>query len=175
VPLPIGDIINTLLLVIAIVAAIYAPSLPSPSFVVLLASWALVFISVHPLAHRVVGAACGVRFLHYYLAPSSVANLHIPAISRLAGRVPLFGLRVVKESLKGLAPWRGWATYASGALASMLIPIFIVLYAYLLSEVLEAILLALLTAGNALFTLHYSVRGGDFWRAKKVKAQLESL
>jgi hypothetical protein len=96
-------------------------------------------------------------------------------MSRLARRLLLFGLKVDKASLTGLAPWRGWVTYASGAIASMMIPTFIVLYAYVLGEVLEALLLGMLTIGNALFTLRYSTRSGDFWRARKAKSQLESV
>jgi hypothetical protein len=103
-----------------------------------------------------------------------MVNLNLPGISRLARRLLLFGLKVDKASLIGLAPWRVWVTYASGAIASMMFPAGIVLYAYLLGEVSEALLLGMLTIGNVFFTLRYSTRSGDFWRAKKAKSQLQS-
>jgi hypothetical protein len=82
--------------------------------------------------------------------------------------VPILGLKIDKTGLDSISPNRVRAMYASGAVSSMLLPWLTIPAGYAISLPI-GILITVLTLGNDLFTLHFSIRVGDLHHARMVR------
>ena len=142
-------------------------SIPILKFVALLFSWFCFWNFSHRLAHFIVGKLLGIRFLYYFIGRSSLVKLKFPIITSLIKPIPVLGIKIDKSSLKNTSRYGRSITYASGALASMLSPLIPFFYALIYTEQLIAILIGILTIGNIIFTLYFSSKVGDFYKAKK--------
>ena len=156
-----GNCLTTSLLVMGIAATAFS----SGNILVALIAWALLGVGSHCPAHYLVGRICGVRFTHYVLAPSALEKMDVPIISRIARMTALPGLRMDREGLHGIGRRCIYATLASGAIASMTVPWAVTLVQIIGGDPLWVATAALQTF-RVLFTLRYSPRGGDLYRAR---------
>jgi hypothetical protein len=131
----------------------------------LLGSWIFFWFFSHDLAHHLVGRIVGIEFRYYFLGRSAITKLKLPIVSKLAQYAPILSLKVDKPSLEGLSQKRIRLMHSSGAVASMLLPILVLPTAYSI-RILLGTLLTLLTFGNLLFTIYFSLRAGDLSRAR---------
>jgi hypothetical protein len=135
-------------------------------FFLYLISWGCLIFFPHCLMHYLVGSIVGVRFKFYYLGKSGVSKLGLPLLARLAARVPVLAVKVDRRSLRSVTPGRRAVMFASGAVASMILP-FIVVVASLPRLPLSLTLAILfLSVANLAFDLYYSPKAGDISRAK---------
>jgi hypothetical protein len=111
----------------------------------------------------------GIRFQHYFLGRSAIRKLKLPLVSGLMEKVPVFVLKVDRSSLRGVSPRRRRWMYASGAMASMGLPWIIVPSSFSLGPYWVGVFFLMLVLGNELFTLYFSPKTGDLYRAKSVK------
>ncbi len=164
-----GNLIELLGLGVSVMLILLAPSLSGNQLVSLIvygASWAGLFVFSHCIVHFLVGSLVGVKFSHYVLAPSGLSKLSLPLTS-LAKLVPIPGIRTKKASLGKASKAAKRAMFASGTIASMVVPVISPILALLRGLTLVASLLGIATLANILFTLYYSPRAGDLSRAKK--------
>ncbi len=63
---------------------------------------------------------------------------------------------------------RRWM-YASGALVSMILPLLVIPRSYTIGPVWVGYLFTVMVIGNDLFTLYFSPKTGDLYRARNVK------
>lgn len=160
---------------IAIVGAIFALYLTFmaqsfqsdlPRFLSYLLSFACLVFFPHGLAHFLVGRMVGIRFRYYFLGKSGVARLHLPLISRVAAALPVLTLKVDRSSLSSVNRGRRAVMFASGAMASMLLPLIPVVVSFGELPVTQSVLLVLLAGLNVAFDLYYSPKAGDMARAR---------
>ena len=155
-----GNLLTFGLLALGLALVFY----PQPSLLLALASWVLLVIGSHCPAHYITGRACGVKFTHYVIAPSALAKSNLP-IAKLAEALPVLpGIRIEKSSLRGVSCGCLLATYASGALASMIIP-WAPAIAVGLTGRGDWLVLAALQTANLVFTAYFSPKWGDLARA----------
>lgn len=133
----------------------------------LFVSWLCFWYFTHCLAHYVVGRALGVNFLYYYIGRSSLVKLNLKSISFLMNFVPVLGIKIDKSSFKNVSRHRKAATYASGALASMLTPLIPFIYSAIYLDIFTTLAFGVITFGNIIFTLYFSSKIGDLFRARK--------
>lgn len=140
---------------------------PLLKLMLLLVAWFCFWFFSHCLAHFIVGKILGVHFLFYFVGRSSLTKLNLPFILSLAKVFPVLGIKIDKASLRNISPRKQAVMFASGALASMILPITCSMYALLHLEMWFGAFLSIITAGNIVFTLIFSVKVGDLSRAKK--------
>ncbi len=113
----------------------------------------------------------GVRFKHYSLGRSAIANLRIPIVSHVASRVPVLSLKIKPTSLGSVSYVARSAMFASGALCSMLLPFIVVLISFNQLPSLLSNLLLVTCLGNLIFDVYYSPKAGDISRIKTLQDQ----
>ena len=134
----------------------------------ILVAWFCFWFFSHDLAHHIVGRIVGVSFRYYFLGRSAMTKMSLPIVSALLRTVPVLGLKIDKSSLNSFSPKSVRAMYASGALASMLLPWVVVPTSYAISFPV-GIVLTILTIANDIFTLYFSPRVGDFHHVRMVR------
>lgn len=132
-------------------------------------AWFSFWFFIHDLTHHAVGKMFGIRFQYYFLGRSAIRKLKLPLVSGLMEKVPVFVLKVDRGSLRGVSPRKRRWMYASGAVASMGLPWIIVPSSFSLGPYWVGVFLVMLILGNTLFTLYFSPKTGDLYRAKMVK------
>jgi hypothetical protein len=135
-------------------------------FFLYLISWGCLIFFPHCLMHYLVGSVVGVRFKFYYLGRSGVSKLGLPLLGRLAECVPVFAVKADRRSLSSVTPSRRAVMFASGAVASMILPFIVVVASLPHLPLSLTVALLLLSVANLAFDLYYSPRAGDISRAK---------
>jgi len=135
--------------------------------ILLLAAWFCFWFFSHCLTHFVLGKILGVNFLFYFVGRSNIVKLNLPAVSSLARRFPVLGIKVENASLQRVAPHKRAIMFASGAVASMISPLICVVYALLYLPAWIGAFISVLTVGNIVLTLIFSSKVGDLWKARK--------
>ena len=134
----------------------------------LLVAWFAFWFFSHDLAHHITGELVGIKFRYYYLGRSAIRKLKLPVIPGLMNKIPVLVLKVDSESLShASARARRWM-YASGAIVSISLPWLIIPESFTLGPIWGLLFLALVL-GNDLFTLYFSPKTGDLYRARMVK------
>jgi len=139
------------------------------SFLFLLVAWFCLWFFSHDLAHHVVGRIVGVGFRYYFLGRPAITKLKLPVVSGLSGKVPVLGLKIDMSSLGSVSSARVRAMYVSGAVFSMFLPLLVLPTAYTVNSIVEVVF-TLLTLANILFTVYFSSRVGDLYRAQMVRS-----
>lgn len=134
-------------------------------FLLYLLSLACLVFFPHCLAHYLVGRVVGIRFRYYFLGRSGVARLHLPLVSKLAAALPVLTLKVNSASLASVSHARRAVMFASGAVASMLLPSVPAIVSLGRLSVTQSVLIFLLVGFNVAFDLYYSPKAGDMARA----------
>ncbi len=134
--------------------------------ILLLFAWFTFWFFSHDLAHHITGQLVGIKFRYYYLGKSAIRKLNLPIIPELMNRVPVLVLKVDRESLRQATPRSRRVMFASGTVVSMILPWLIIPESFTLGTVLGLLFLALVV-GNDLFTLYFSPKTGDLYRARK--------
>jgi hypothetical protein len=132
----------------------------------LLASFALLVYFPHCLAHYFVGELTGLKFSHYVLGSSPLANVSSPVILKLDTLFPRLGIRLKPESRERSTPRQRLLMFSSGIVASTLLPLFPTEAAYLTLPMLEGLVLPVLWLGYLAFGVYFSPRYGDLSRIK---------
>ena len=134
----------------------------------LLFSWFTLWFFSHDLAHHIVGSLGGIRFRYYFLGRSAIRKLNLPLIPRLMNRIPVLVLKIDTDSMSHASVRARKWMHASGAIVSMSLPWLIIPESFSLGLVWGALFVALVL-GNDVFTLHFSPRTGDLFRARMAK------
>ena len=134
--------------------------------ILLLFAWFTLWFFSHDLAHHITGQLVGIKFRYYYLGKSAIRKLNLPIIPQLMNRIPVLVLKVDRESLKHATARSRRTMYASGAIVSMILPWLIIPESFSLGPTLGLLFLALVI-GNDVFTLYFSPKTGDLYRARK--------
>lgn len=167
IPLWAGHILSAVGIVVGVLLLAIGSSLPpglrSISY---LASWASLWFFPHCITHYIVGRLVGIRFRNYFLGQTHLVKALPPRLKPLLARVPVLGIRVEKASLRAARPSARYAMFASGALASMMLPFLVPLYLLLARESGAAGILLAISLANLLLTAFLSPRVGDFYKAK---------
>lgn len=166
IPLVLGNAIEILGIVVAISLIVVAPDMNGTfvRFLFYLTSWLCLLFFPHCLTHFIVGRLAGVRFSHYVIGKSSITKLRLPVVSAVAAVFPLLKLRIDKRSLRSVNDGARAATFASGAVASMILPFLVPVVAFGRLPVAWSLGLLLLSLANACFDLYYSPKAGDLSR-----------
>ncbi len=134
--------------------------------ILLLFAWFTFWFFSHDLAHHITGQLVGIKFRYYYLGKSAIRKLNLPITPQLINRIPVLVLKVDHESLRQATPRSQSAMFASGAIVSIILPWLIIPASFSLGPILGLLFLALVV-GNDLFTLYFSPKTGDLYRARK--------
>ena len=134
--------------------------------ILLLFAWFTLWFFSHDLAHHITGQLVGIKFRYYYLGKSAIRKLNLPITPQLINRIPVLVLKVDHESLRQATPRSQSAMFASGAIVSIILPWLIIPASFSLGPILGLLFLALVV-GNDLFTLYFSPKTGDLYRARK--------
>ena len=134
----------------------------------LLFAWFAFWFFVHDLTHHIVGRLGGIKFQYYFLGRSAIRKLRLPLVSRVMERVPVLVLKVDRGSFAKASPRARRWMHASGALASMILPWIIVPSSFMIGPLWIGTLFTMLVVGNILFTLYFSPKTGDIYRARTV-------
>jgi hypothetical protein len=139
----------------------------------LLFTWFTLWFFSHDLTHHIIGNTLGVRFKYYFLGRSAITKLKLPLISRVLQHVPVLILKIDKASLaKVSVASRRWM-HLSGAISSMVLPLLVLPTSYSLGPGV-GVLFTFLVVGNVLFTLYFSSKSGDLYRARTGGLSLEA-
>src|SRR5712692_614650 len=134
----------------------------------LLFAWFTLWFFSHDLTHQIVGSLSGIRFRYYFLGRSAIRKLKLPVIPRLMDKIPVLVLKVDQGSMAQASVRARRSMHASGAVVSMGLPWLIVPEGFDLGLVWGLFFTALVL-GNDLFTLYFSPKTGDLYRARTVK------
>ncbi|MCS7130132.1 MAG: hypothetical protein NZ872_01790 [Archaeoglobaceae archaeon] len=165
IPIWLGNLIELLGLVFGIFLILNLKILPYYlQILALFIAWFCFWYFSHCLAHFIVGKAFGLNFSYYFVGRSSITKLNSKffAIFRY---FPVLGIKVEPDSLKRISKKRKFIFYASGAIASMSTPAISLLFAMQMDKIVFSIFL-LLTFGNIAFTLIFSSKVGDLYKAR---------
>ncbi len=141
-------------------------AMPLFRVILLLFAWFTFWFFSHDLAHHITGQLVGIRFRYYYLGKSAIRKLNLPIIPQLMNRIPVLVLKVDHESLRQATPRSRIAMFSSGPIVSIVLPSLIIPASFSLGPILGLLFLALVV-GNDLFTLYFSPKTGDLYRARK--------
>ncbi len=167
-PLPLGNLVQAAGLILATLLLVASVGSPLPlDYLLALVAWLLYFVAPHCLAHYIIGRVVGIRFSHYYLGLSNIYRLRIPLPASIRLGLWALGIKSVPESLRAASPASKAVMYASGAVASMLLPFTVPLYLLYRGVVDTALFFTALSALNAGFSLYFSPRAGDLWKARR--------
>jgi hypothetical protein len=167
-PTVVGNTVEVLGILFAfclLLTAAYVLSTSLRFLLYLIAMGAFVFFP-HGLAHYITGRLVGVRFKYYFLAKSAVSKLTLPLFSTLANQLPVLALKIDQASLRSISNGRRAVMFASGAVASMLLPFIVPVASIGHIPIFVSAVLFLVGAANAAFDLYYSPKAGDISRAK---------
>jgi hypothetical protein len=112
----------------------------------------------------------GIRFLYFFRGRSNLRfALHaFPALKALVERIPIWGIKIDYSHFFCVSKGRRKAMFVSGALASMLFPLFVLATAWQIeTELWVKGLIFALTVGNILFTIPASYLYGDLAKAQR--------
>lgn len=142
--------------------------LPAQILLLLFAWFAFWFFS-HDLTHHIVGILGGIRFQYYFLGRSAITKLKLPLISSAMERVPVLVLKLDKDSMSKASPRAKRWMHASGAISSLVLPWIIVASIFSIKPFWVGVLFTLLMLGNNIFTLYFSPKTGDIYRARMIQ------
>ncbi len=163
------SVIGLSLGIVAWLAALDPSLLLSVRILLLLFTWFTLWFFSHDLTHHITGSIVGIKFQYYFLGRSAIIKLALPLIPRLMEHVPVLVLKIDKVSLgKASVAARRWM-HASGAIVSMVAPVLILPTIYSTGPIWVGALFTSLVVGNGLFTLYFSPKSGDLFRAKMAK------
>ncbi len=140
----------------------------SIKILLLLYAWFTLWFFSHDLTHQIVGSLGGIRFRYYFLGRSAIRKLKLPLIPGLMDKIPVLVLKVDQGSMAQASVRARRSMHASGAIVSMGLPWLIVPEGFGLGLVWGLFFTALVL-GNDLFTLYFSPKTGDLYRARTVK------
>lgn len=167
-PLHLFNLLQIIGLILASAVLIAAASLTPPlSYLLALVSWVLYWFASHCLAHYIVGTLLGIRFSHYFIGLSNLYRLNIGLPQQLKLMLFTLGIKTEGGSFYTASPRAKAAMYAAGAVASIAVPFttpFYLIYKGVFNEGLLFLLLSLL---NTSFSLYFSFKAGDLWKAKR--------
>lgn len=83
-------------------------------------------------------------------------------------KIPVMVLRVDKASLASVSPQALKLMHVSGAVSSMFLPWIVVPASYSIGPLWVGVFFTALTLGNDLFTLFFSPKAGDIYRARRI-------
>ena len=129
-------------------------------------AWFALWFFPHDLAHHIVGKIVGIRFQYYYLGKSPIRKLKLPLVSQVMRMLPVLGLKIDKGSLANVSSRARRWMHASGAIASMTIPWIIVPSSLTVKPYWVGIFITLLVSGYVLFTIYFSFKTSDLYRAR---------
>jgi len=159
ISLKMGNLLQILAICLGLLIALKADRI----YFFLLSSAILWYFS-HCLAHYIVGTIVGVRFKGYFITTSSIKKLKGFEMSK-----HFYTLGIKIDWKKSKAGKLGFALmFSSGAIASMFSPFLTVLIAYLRDFKFESTVLALVWILNAIFTIYFSPKVGDFRKAIEI-------
>ncbi len=137
-----------------------------PQILLLLFAWFALWFFSHDLTHHVVGKIGGISFEYYFLGRSAIRKLKLPLVPKLMNRIPVLVLKIDRSSLeRASSRARKWM-HASGAVVSMLLPWVIVPSIFAVTPYWVGASITLLILGNTLFTMYFSPKTGDLYRAR---------
>lgn len=155
-----AGVIGTLLGFVVLLLPAYTNSTILRLFT-LLASFALLTYFPHCLAHFIVGEVVGLRFSHYILGSSPLAQMGSPIIRRLDSMLPRLGIRLETQSRKTATYRQRLAMFSSGATASVVLPLAPTVIAYLTLQTPWVAILPVLWIAYTIFEAYSSPRFGD--------------
>lgn len=166
IPLVLGNAVEILGVLVAISLIVVAPDVNGAlvRFLLYLVSWLCLVFFPHCLMHFIVGRLVGVRFSNYEIGKPSISKLRLPVVSAVAVVFPLLTLRIDRRSLKSVSNGDRAVTFASGALASMILPFLVPVTALGRLPVAWILVLLVLSLANVCFDLYYSPKAGDLSR-----------
>jgi len=168
-PTIVGNTVEVLGILFAFCLLLTASSVLSTSLrflLYLIAMGAFVFFP-HGLAHYITGRLVGVRFKYYFLTKSAVSKLKLPLFSTLANQLPVLALKIDRASLRSVSNGRRAVMFASGAVASMVLPFIVPVASIGRVPLVFSVVLFLVGAANAAFDLYYSPKAGDISKIKQ--------
>ncbi|MFN3621287.1 MAG: hypothetical protein ACK4TI_00155 [Nitrososphaerales archaeon] len=166
-PLYLFNLLQIIGLMLASALLIVASSLTPPfSYLLALVSWILYWFAPHCLAHYIVGMLFGIRFSHYFIGLSNLYRLKlIPTQLKLM--LFTLGIKTEPKKLSEASPSAKAVMYAAGASASMALPFITPLYLIYVGLFDEGVLFLLLSLLNTVFSLYFSFKVGDLWKARR--------
>lgn len=135
-------------------------------FFLYLIAWGCLIFFPHCLTHFIVGSVVGIRFECYGLGKSGMSKLGWPIVGTLAALVPVLTLKTDRKSLNSVSPGRRAVMFASGAVASMILPFIVGVASITYLPITLAAVIFVLSIANLVFDLYYSPKAGDFSRAR---------
>ncbi len=141
--------------------------LPLRILLLLFAWFTLCFFS-HDLAHHIVGSLGGIRFRYYFLGRSAIRKLKLPLLPRLMNNIPVLVLKIDPKSMAQASARARKRMHASGAIVSMSLPWLIIPESFAIGPIWGLLFIAFVL-GNDIFTLYFSPKTGDLFRARMVK------
>lgn len=166
IPLAIGNLIEILGTSFAFYL-IYAASdigAVAVRFLFYLISWGCLVFFPHCLTHFIVGRLVGIRFTDYSLGKSGIAKLRMPFVNAIASKAPVLTLRIDRTSLRTVSRGGRAVMFASGAVASMILPFFAAVASFPHLPMNLTVFLIVLSVANLIFDFYYSPRAGDISR-----------
>src|SRR5712692_8079304 len=134
----------------------------------LLFAWFTLWFFSHDLTHHIMGSLVGIRFRYYFLGRSAIRKLKLPLLPRLMNKIPVLVLKIDSKSMaQATVRARKWM-HASGAIVSISLPWIIIPESFSLGTIWGLLFVALVL-GNDIFTLYFSPKTGDLFRARMVK------
>ena len=163
IPLIVGFSIELLGIGFILLALNYSTrvQLPSINLIVYLFSEVCLVFFPHCLVHFIVGSLVGIRFNHFRIVRSAISKLGPPG--KLPS-LPVLCLVVDHGSLKRCSAVGRAAMYASGAIASMMLPFSVVGYAFSKLPFSLWLVCLMFAIANLAFDIYYSPRVGDISR-----------
>ncbi|MCS7121348.1 MAG: hypothetical protein NZ895_01920 [Archaeoglobaceae archaeon] len=134
------------------------------SLLSLLISWFCFWYFSHCITHYIVGKIFGIKFLYYFVGKSAILKLNLQ-IFKFFKIFPVLGIKVDKDSIKRVSKKRKAIFYSSGAFASMFSPIICLFFT---KDFTSFLILATLTVLNIAFTLIFSSKVGDLYKARNL-------
>lgn len=168
VPVILGNTFEILGTLFAFYLIFTAPTVPGTllRFFIYLVSWGFLVFFPHGIAHYFVGRVVGVRFSYYFMGKSSATKLKLPVLGTFLSWFPVPTLRIERASFRSVSHRGRTAMFASGAIASMVMPFFAAAGSIGQLPTWLTAVLFLISVVNLVFDLYYSPRVGDLHRAK---------
>ncbi|MEM2883056.1 MAG: hypothetical protein QXY08_00560 [Nitrososphaerales archaeon] len=166
-PLHLFNTLQIIGLILASELLITASTLTPPlSYILALLSWILYWFTPHGLAHYLVGKVLGIRFSHYFIGLSNLYRLKfIPTQLKLM--LLTLGIKTESKSLSAASPRAKATMYAAGAVASMALPFTTPIYLLYVGLFNEGVVFLTLSILSAVFSIYFSFRAGDLWKATR--------
>ncbi len=150
--------------------ATFLPLRLSLRIILLLYAWFCLWFFSHGLTHHIVGRLGGIKFQYYFLGRSAITKLKLPVVCGILKQIPVLVLKVDRKTAAQASTGARRRMYASGALASMILPWLVIPSSYTIGPIWVGYFFTLLVVGNDVFTLYFSPKTGDLYRARNVKS-----